>query len=356
MHLTILGGGPAGLGLAHYAHRAGMPFDLYEQSEVLGGLCHTFHAGRHAYDAGAHRFHDRDPAITADVRALLGDELQRVTTRSKIFDRGRFVDFPPTPLNLLRSHDPGGLLRSAVDLLRARLNPSDERSFEDHAVRRFGRALAERYLLGYSEKVWGLPAAELSPDVATRRLSGMSLTTLVHELLGPGRAATHIDGAFYYPRRGYGAIALALAASVPEERLHRGKRVTGLRIEGNGVTRVRFDDGTRAAVPAGGRVVSTLPITALAGLCGDAFGADALAAAERLRFRTIRLFFLRLLRPRVTDNATLYLPDRALCLTRVHEPKNRSAAMGPPEETALVCEVPCFPGDALATPPSRATA
>ena len=27
--LTILGGGPAGLAVAHYAHRAGVPFALY---------------------------------------------------------------------------------------------------------------------------------------------------------------------------------------------------------------------------------------------------------------------------------------------------------------------------------------
>ena len=70
--LTILGGGPAGLGLAFYAHRAGMPFVLVEASSELGGMCRTFRSGEHLYDCGAHRFHDRDPEITKDVLALGG--------------------------------------------------------------------------------------------------------------------------------------------------------------------------------------------------------------------------------------------------------------------------------------------
>ena len=57
--LVILGGGPAGLGVAFYAHRAGLPFVLLEGSSQLGGMCRTLQCGKHLYDCGAHRFHDR---------------------------------------------------------------------------------------------------------------------------------------------------------------------------------------------------------------------------------------------------------------------------------------------------------
>src|ERR1039458_6133003 len=101
--VTILGGGPAGLGTAFYAHRAGLPFLLFEKSARLGGLCRTLKLGEHSYDCGAHRFHDRDADITSDIRAMLGDDLVAVDAPSKIYDRGRFIDFPPTPLNVLFS-------------------------------------------------------------------------------------------------------------------------------------------------------------------------------------------------------------------------------------------------------------
>jgi protoporphyrinogen oxidase len=75
--------------------------------------------------------------------------------------------------------------------------------------------------------------------------------------------------------------------------------------------------------------------------------ADARRAAATLRFRSVRLVFLRLRRPQVTPCASLYLPDPALCVARVSEPKNRSIDLAPVDETGLVAEVPCFPDDAI---------
>jgi hypothetical protein len=66
-----------------------------------------------------------------------------------------------------------------------------------------------------------------------------------------------------------------------------------------------------------------------------------------LRYRQIRLIFLRLRRPRVSAYASVYIPDPALCVSRLYEPKNRSAAMAPADETSLVVEVPCFADDAV---------
>jgi hypothetical protein len=34
-----------------------------------------------------------------------------------------------------------------------------------------------------------------------------------------------------------------------------------------------------------------------------------------------------------------------LCVSRLYEPKNRSAAMAPTDDTSLVVEVPCFADD-----------
>ena len=181
-HVTILGGGPAGLAVAYYAHKKGIPYRLFEKSDHLGGLCRTLRSGQHRYDTGAHRLHDRDPEVTRDLKALLGNRLQAVDSPSKIYFEGRFIDFPPTPLNMLFSSGFRDLGRIALDIVRARSRRHEIRSFEDFAVGNFGRTLAERFLLGYSEKVWGLPCDRLSPDIATRRLSGMSPGSLILEL------------------------------------------------------------------------------------------------------------------------------------------------------------------------------
>ena len=102
------------------------------------------------------------------------------------------------------------------------------------------------------------------------------------------------------------------------------------------------------------RVVSTLPLPLLVKLLGDAVPEAARAAASRLRFRHVRLLFLRLGTPRMSKNASIYIPDPAFCVSRIYEPKNRSASMAPEGETALVVEAPCFTGDAVDRLPADA--
>jgi protoporphyrinogen oxidase len=344
--LVILGGGPAGLGVAFYAHRAGLPFTLFERSSELGGMCRTMHCGEHLYDCGAHRFHDRDPEITRDLTDLLGDDLIRVEAPSAIWDRGRYIDFPPTPLGAIFAYGPGKAARICLDLLRSGLRRRHPAvNFEDFAVSRFGETLARQLLLNYSEKLWGFPPDRLSPDIATRRLEGMTLRSLLYELVSPGRRTKHVDGSFFYPRRGYGQIIDALARALPVESIRTSFDVTSLECD-NGITsRIHFLGGQ--TFDARGKIVSTLPLPLLVRLLGDAMPDEARAAASRLRFRHIRLLFLRLKSARMSGNASIYIPNLAFCVSRIYEPKNRSAAMAPAGETSVVVEAPCFSGDAV---------
>jgi protoporphyrinogen oxidase len=344
-HLTILGGGPAGLGVAYYALRAGHRFTLYEASYSLGGLSRTERLGAHGYDLGGHRLHDRDARVTADLKELLGEDLQPVSASSRIYDRGRFVPFPPTPLGVLHSTPFGELARVSLELVRTRLAQGPITTFEEFARRRFGPTLAQRYLITYSEKLWGLPAGQLAPDVATRRLEGMTLATLLRELVRPRRAAAHLDGNFLYPRGGFGQICQALAAPLPRGSVRTGARVERLVCEGNRVREIGLSGGE--VVKPRGPILSTLPLPSLVRMLGGALPESLANAASSLRFRSLRLFFLRLRRASVSPYATIYCPDPDLCITRIHEPRNRSAALAPEGETGLVVEVPCFPGDAL---------
>jgi protoporphyrinogen oxidase len=345
--LTILGGGPAGLGVAFYAHRAGLPFVLYEGSGQLGGMCRTLRCGEHLYDRGAHRLHDRDPEITRDLVALMGDDLVRVEAPSAIWDDGRYIAFPPTPLNVMFAYGPREAGRICLDLLRSGVRRSRPAvSFEDFAVRRFGRTLARRILLNYSAKLWGLPTDQLSPDIATRRLQGMTLRSLLYELVFPGGKTEHVDGSFLYPRKGYGQIAEALVRTLPPQSLRTGFEVAAVECDGGALKRIQSVAGETVDVED--RVVSTLPLPYLVRLLGDAVPDTARQAASRLRFRHVRLLFLRVKTACLSGNASIYIPDPAFCISRIYEPKTRSAAMAPEGETSIVAEAPCFADDAVA--------
>jgi protoporphyrinogen oxidase len=111
--VTILGGGVAGLAIGYYARQRGLPATIYEAQERPGGLCRTFAHEGFLFDSGAHRFHDKDPDITRDVRSLLGEHLCAVDRPSLIFDGGRLMNFPFRLADVLWRLGPRALARSA---------------------------------------------------------------------------------------------------------------------------------------------------------------------------------------------------------------------------------------------------
>jgi len=351
--LLILGAGAAGLAAGFYARRAGLPFQVVEAAPRVGGLAATVEEGPFRFDLGAHRFHDRDPAVTADVKALLGDRLVRVSGRSHIFWRGRLLQFPPSPLNLLTRVGPLKLMRSGLEMLAARRSRRPPRSFEDTAVRAYGRTLADLLLLRYTEKLWGLPCSQLDRDVGGGRLRGLNLRSLLAEaVLGETRRAQHLDGSFYYPARGMGELMEALAGACGRERILTGRPVTGIRHAADRIQAVEVEGGRTLAADV---VVSTLPADRLIALLDPAVP-ELQELTRGLRFRHLRLVTLFVDRPSLTRSATLYFPDPQVPFTRVYEPRNRSPQMSPEGRTSLVAEIPCSDGETLWTAPDDALA
>ncbi len=343
--LTILGGGITGLAAGFYARRHGLPATIFEAQPRPGGLSVTFEHEGFLFDSGAHRFHDKDASITRDVRALLGDDLRVVDRPSRIFDGGRLLNFPFRLTDVLGHLGPAGLARGVLELAVVRMAARQrDGSFAGMARRRYGRTLAERFILSYSRKLWGLPGDLLSQRVSGDRLQGLDLRQfLLHTVFGRKTDRRNADEVFYYPARGIGMLAEALArgcdpgavrvcAQVRKVR-HDGARVSSIAVSGQG-ERISVDT-----------LVSTLPIERLLAILEPPPPEDICRLARALTHRNLVIVALFLRRPSVTDAATVYFPDPRLPFTRVTEPRNRSEAMSPPGHTSLVAEIPCGPGD-----------
>lgn len=342
--LTVLGAGPAGLATGLYARREALTVRLLEAADAVGGNARTLRLGPFRYDTGAHRFHDKDPAVTADIKGLLGDDLRRVDAPSQICWRGRRIDFPLAPYDLLRKLPLSLLARISWEQLSIPRLSENADHFREMALQSYGPTLANLFLLNYTEKLWGTDARRLSPSVAGDRLEGLDLKTFILEAVGGSKEkARHLDGSFYYPKHGYGQIAEATADALGREHIQTGTRVTRIAHDGTRIREVTVNGAESVDVET---VVSTLPLTLLLSL-QDPAPPDAVASiAESMHFRHLRLVVLGLDRPRLTPNASLYFPNRSIPFTRLYEPKNRSPDMAPDDQTVVVLERPCHPGGA----------
>ena len=168
-HITILGGGPAGLAVGYYAKKYGLPFTMYEAAERIGGNAITLQHGQFRFDSGAHRLHDTDEEITAELKGLIGKDLTKIHIPSAIFHNGEYIDFPLSPLNLISKLGFATFIKAGVDVMISKAKGNkDIENFEDFAVHTYGETIAELFLLGYSEKLWGVPCNRLSRPFPAR--------------------------------------------------------------------------------------------------------------------------------------------------------------------------------------------
>ena len=342
--LYILGGGPAGLGVAYHAARRGIPIRLFEQAGEVGGNARTIEVDRFRFDTGAHRLHDKVPSVTAELKMLLGDDLRQIDVPSAILESGGFRKFPLEPVDLIRGLGLKEVIRSGLSLMAARLRSGpDLETFRDVAISRFGKRIAERYLLGYSEKLWGRSSETLSPLISGGRLNGLDFRAMLRELLsrGPDKRSRHLDGSFYYPTEGIGMIPKALAASIPEGSIHLKRGIRRIFHDGSRITKL-LTDSEEISLDHESIVVSTLPLPLVYRIVSPNLpgGEKLREGVEALEFRTLRLLFYGLQRERLSPWASIYFPEREVPFTRLYESKNRSEAMAPPGKTGVVLESP----------------
>jgi len=344
----ILGGGPAGLASGWALQNLGRGYLILEKSTVHGGNARTVQFGEFRYDTGPHRFHARNPQATQRVMELLGDNLLEVEAPARIYWCGKFVDFPLRPVQILKT---GGLpyaIRAFIDFLAARLKNRRGVVAEDFATFAnawFGKTIANSFLIPFSEKLWGLPASKLSPDIAGRRLPGFSIKAMARELLFGSKKVNHLEGRFLYPKLGYGQIADRMAERLAESRLLYRHRVVSIDTRGEEIVGVGVEVGYETQQFSPETVINTLPITALVGIMNPRPPKEVLDAAAKLRFRDVVLVALFLDQESISEAAVTYFQVENMDFTRAHEPRNRSRSMSPPGRTSIVVEYPCFIGD-----------
>ena len=334
--VAILGAGPAGLSAALAAARRGFHVVVLERAPRVGGLSASFELAGHHVDHGSHRLHTATPPeIMATLGELLGDELQLRRRNGRIRLEGRWLAFPLQPRDVLRNAPASLTLAAMRDLALTpiRWRRAAAPTFAGQVRQQLGPAIASRFYEPYARKLWGVDAHELSAELARRRVAVRSPGGLVRRMLTSRDPAA---SSFWYPRRGFGRIseALADAAVTAGAELRLGTEVT-----------TSADVASMTTT-----IVSTLPAAGTVALYGDGAPVDVREAGTTLTYRGALLVYLVVDKRRYTAFDAHYLPDPAVPVARVSEPKNyRDDPEEPAQTTVLCAEIPSDPDGPLWT-------
>jgi protoporphyrinogen oxidase len=347
--VAVLGAGPAGLTAAYLLAERGRPVVVFEATSSIGGLAQTAVRDGYRFDLGGHRFFTKSAEVATLWDELLGAELLVRPRLSRIYWRGRFVEYPLRAADVIARIGPIELARCAASYARARAGRQrPEVSFEDWVTARFGRRLFDLFFKTYTEKVWGVPTSELRAEWAAQRIAGLSLWSAARAALPGGRGdgpKTLIEE-FRYPRLGPGQMweemARRIVAVGGEIRL--GAPVDGLLLDGMRVAAVTAGGETLAVEAA----ISSAPLRTVAGIVDPAPPQAVTSAARGLRYRDFLTVALTIEgEPPFPDN-WVYVHDPSVRVGRIQNYRAWSPWMTPdPRRSCVGFEYFCFEGDDL---------
>ena len=349
---VILGGGPCGLAAAWHLARAGHEPIVLERERLVGGLCATHERNGWRFDLGGHRFVSSDAELTRWLEQMLGDDLLTQERRSVVLHEGRRFRYPLEAVDLVQNlgvrENARALGGYAFARAREIVRPGADRTFEEWVTARFGRPLYSTFFGPYTRKLWGVPPSEISADWAAERISLLGLGDAALRLARLRRTPIRTYAREYrYPRLGMGQLYEALASDVIRRggTVRTGVRAVGFETRGPRVVAVHIE-GERGPerVPVG-QLLSTMPLPDLARQLHRDLPSELERAASALRFRALTFVNVMLARADVSENTWMYVASPDLSISRIQEPKRRSAAMSPRGRTSLMLEIPCDVGD-----------
>ena len=276
----IIGAGPAGLTAGYELLKQSGDYEviLLEQSNRVGGISCTVNCDGNRMDMGGHRFFSKNQEVMEWWENILplqsepaydDKKLGRKTTLaekgadpekedqvflirkrvSRIYYRNRFFDYP-VKLDLVTMRNLGffTMLQAGGSYLKAQIFKRKESSLEDFYVNRFGEKLYHIFFENYTEKVWGRPPREISPDWGAQRVKGLSVAAILKEALHSVRHAqdrqveTSLIDTFYYPKYGPGQMWEEVAAKFQQlgGTIRYGCKVNGIVKHGKKIEKILF--------------------------------------------------------------------------------------------------------------------
>jgi protoporphyrinogen oxidase len=253
----IVGAGVSGLATAAALPNA--DYLVLEADKEIGGYCKTVKRDGFVWDYSGHFFHFKHPDIEAWLRARMGDQEIRVVAKKTFIDvDGRTIDFPfQKNIHQLPQQ---AFIDCLYDLYFARTGgdaQAPETNFKEMLYRRFGRSIAEMFLIPYNEKLYACDLATLDRDAMGRFFPHADLTDIIRNMKAADNAS--YNSTFTYPAGGAIEYVKAIASAVVPSRIALDEALVSIDVD-NHVART-----TKRYIQYG-RIVSSAPFPRLAAM------------------------------------------------------------------------------------------
>ena len=328
----ILGAGPAGLITAWKLLENGWLVDIYEKSNMVGGMCRTWKWRDFLVDVGPHVYHTPDKTLAKFWEKEFGhlfvkDEFWCKNVKGRKFNE--YWDYPLSWESISRY--PNTLKRQILKELQNRHSSDKTKAtnYTEYMRAEVGPTLQEMFFKKYPEKIWGIPTDDMSPAWAPKRIEfRQKVTPFYHKQWNA--VGKFGSGCIYELIRNH---VLKLGG-----KLHLNAEVVGIGHDAHKLTAVKLANSKSVPVGPDDVVISTLPIT----LASSFFGCQS-----KLEFRGICSVYIAYDKPFCLPKNIhwLYYDSEKVYFNRITESKKLSPFTAPKDKTFITAEITYTKGD-----------
>jgi protoporphyrinogen oxidase len=299
----IIGAGMSGLAAAAFSRDT--DYLVLERDDQIGGYCKTVKQDGFVWDYSGHFFHFKNKDVADYLHARMpAQRILDVEKRSFIDFQGQLIDFPfQKNIHQLPKAD---LIECLVDLYFARTPGAQdalpETNFEEMLYARFGRGIAEKFLIPYNEKLYATKLSSLDKDAMGRFFPHADLTDIIRNMRTADNSSYNAN--FTYPEGGAIEYVKALATEVKSSQIALGERLLSVDLD----TQVATTDKRKIRFS---RLVSSAPFNRLLEATG------LLADPSVWSWNKVLVFNLGFDKKGPEAVHWIYYPDRSLCFYRV---------------------------------------
>jgi len=300
----IIGAGMSGLATA--ASLRDSDYLVLDRDSEIGGYCKTVKQDGFVWDYSGHFFHFKHKEIADYLHTRMPQQrILDVQRRSFIEYKGQLIDFPfQKNIHQLPKEE---LVECLVDLYFARTPGAQgaalpENNFEEMLYARFGRGIAERFLIPYNEKLYACKLSSLDKNAMGRFFPHADLTDIIRNMRTPDNAS--YNAKFSYPEGGAIEYVKAIASEVKPSQIALGESLVSIDLDRKVATttkrRIQFS-----------RLVSSAPFNRLLE------AADLLTDPKVWSWNKVLVLNLGFDKKGPDGVHWIYYPDRSLCFYRV---------------------------------------
>lgn len=299
----IIGAGLSGIACAYYLED---DYLILEKDSTPGGYCRTIPNREYVWDYAGHFYHFRTEKYKKLFTGLVDEkQIIRQKKNTKIFYKNKLIDYPfQTNIYELEKEE---FIECLYDLY-FRGTKEDYDNFLDMLYAKFGKAITEKFLRPYNEKLYAVDLHKLDKD-AMGRFFPYADFKQVMESMGDKVKETYNDE-FMYLKKGTGYFIDKLF-----EQIDVGK----VRFN-NGVKRInrqeKFVETDEGNIVYYENLISSVPFNSFLGMLNES---EDDKKAEGLSYNKVLVLNLGFdgPSPKYTKEHWIYFPDKDLNFYRI---------------------------------------